>query len=315
MEKTKWSYFPSLKTKDEISAYFDVRTQGHNELYHYTSLKAIDEILKYGIIRISSTNRFNDEKDRRQFGTEQEQKKHFSLCFTSGNNENLSLWYLYSGVDGKGGRMGFTYNQLVKMINQGDFFLVEYDYETSKPIGKEIPLVQGENIKVTFRDILYSKTISNQNFADLKYNTMTNHNKVTNEELEKYKSEFVGFNKSLIWYYEKETRLLISLIGEMTHLIDLNKNYAVLWKLTSKQISRMKILLAPEIVDLSELKDKEYLNKFIFTSSRVSFSENAGDIHMNICSKCNFGKKTYVKDVDFPETASSNKNSDSQRGD
>ena len=126
--KTKWSYFPKLQTANEIKLYFDVRTQGHKEFFHYTSLKAINAILSSKTIRISSTNRFNDEKDRNQFGNIGEQKKYFSLCFTSGSNENLSLWYLYSGVDGKGGRIGLTYDKLVKLIEGGCFYLTEYEH-------------------------------------------------------------------------------------------------------------------------------------------------------------------------------------------
>lgn len=289
--KTKWSYFPKLQTANEIKFYFDVRTQGHKEFFHYTSLKAINAILSSKTIRISSTNRFNDEKDRNQFGNIGEQKKYFSLCFTSGSNENLSLWYLYSGVDGKGGRIGLTYDKLVKLIAGGCFYLTEYDYEKNKSIGIKIPLVYGKNIEVTIRDVLYSKTDISGKCVDLKYNTMTNHGNVSTEEYEKYKAEFLGFNKTLIWYYEKESRMLIKLIGDLADMIDVDKDYAILWELTDKQISQIKIMFAPEIEDVSELGDYEHIKKFIFNSSRVRLSENAGDIHMNICAKCNYKEK------------------------
>ena len=133
---TEWTNFPRLQTADELNEYFDIRTRGHKEFFHYTSLKAINAILGGKTIRISS-DRLNDKKDREQFGTLLEQKRHYSLCFSTGSNENLSLWYLYSGVNGKSGRISLTYKKLMQFISEGEFYLTEYDYENNKGIGKK----------------------------------------------------------------------------------------------------------------------------------------------------------------------------------
>lgn len=281
-----WASFPELKTAAELSAYFDKRTIGHSNFYHYTSLGAIDAILRDKTIRISSVDRFNDEKDKKQFGDSQQQKHYFSFCFSSGSNENLSLWYLYSGVNGKGGRIGFTQNALSKAIEEGSFFLTEYDYDKNEARGLSIPLIPGKTIKITLRDILYSRTTENKKYADLKYNTMTNHENIEVKELDEYRKRHPGFNKTLIWYYEKETRLLIELIGETAAMINPSKQYAVLWKPGEKVFQRIKIMLAPEICDEAGIAEYKNIRQFMFGSSRVSLSENAGDIQMNLCTKC-----------------------------
>jgi len=288
-DKTQWNYFPHLQTAEEINNYFDVRLKGHTEFFHYTSLNAIDKILEGKLLRISCVERFNDKKDKEQFGTVAEQKKHFSICFSTGSNENLSLWYLYSGIDGKGGRIGFTYSQLSKLIDTGEFYLTEYDYESNRCIGLEIPLIKGENAEFIFRDVLYERCPENSRFADLKYNTMTNHGNVSVEECEKYKKEHVGFSKKLIWYYEKESRLLINLKGAAADLIKTDKDYTVMWDIGS-QINNMKIKCAPEIENFSEAESKPHIKAFIFKTSRVDLSENKGDIEMKLCSKCDYKK-------------------------
>jgi len=85
-------------------------------------------------------------------------------------------------------------------------------------------------MELVSQNILSSHYVRDGTSVDLKYDTMTNHGNVSVEEYEKYKNHHLGFNKSLIWYYEK-TRLLIKLIGDVGKLIDPNIEYAVLWHL------------------------------------------------------------------------------------
>ena len=288
--KTNWRDFSVLKTAEDIGCYLAERTEGHEYFYHYTKLVALDKILE-GAIRISCVDRFNDKKDKEQFGDETQQKRYFSACFTSGSNENLSLWYLYSGANGRGVRLGLSKSKLLRSIRLGQFYLVEYDYQKNRAFGKEILLQDGVNMKLQFRDMLYSKTAKNGQYVDLKYNTMTNHHHVTVEEHQKYISEFVGFNKSIIWYYEKETRLLIELSDELASKLKPNKEYAIFWKLDKQTLNSMKIMLAPEICSLDEADSHARVREFREQTGRISLSENAGDIKMGLCAGCEYRDK------------------------
>lgn len=290
VDVSKWYSFSKLSSAEQLNEYFKNLNKKDKKYYHYTSLKAIDSIIESKEFIISSVDHFNDKKDSKQFGDENEQKRFFSLCFSRGAEENLPLWYLYSGIDGKGGRLCFTRNKLEKILsdttdkNELRFSLWEYDYKHHKKIKKIGDLKENVDIKIKFHDILYYRADDKK--VRLKYNTLTNNGEITKEEVEKYIDENRGFNKGLIWYHEKEERLLIEIIGEL----DLKKECVVVCKIDDI-IKHAKITTAPEINDKEELKKYTNINNFMFDSSSVDLSEHHGDIEMKICDKCNYKEK------------------------
>ena len=120
-KKIQWNYFSKIETAEDLSSYFDSRTQGHSYFYHYTSLGAINAILSNRTFRISNVKRFNDKKDSEQFGENKD--VFFSMCFSTGQNENLSLWYLYSGIHGNGGRIRISQATIKKILENSEFIL------------------------------------------------------------------------------------------------------------------------------------------------------------------------------------------------
>ena len=178
--------------------------------------------------------------------------------------------------------------KLLKMKTECAFYLTDYDYDHNKT-GNEIriPLIDGKNASIRFRDVLYARPAKGGVTVDLKYNTMTNYKNVTIKEWERFKAENPGFCKGLIWYYEKESRLLIDLKGEAAAVIDPKKDYAVFWEIGRDRLYKyMKITCGPEIDTIDEALAFPDVRDFILRSSRVTLSENAGDVHMNLCSKC-----------------------------
>jgi hypothetical protein len=285
-DKTSWSSFPEIENATELSLYFDKRTQGHDYFYHYTSLKAIEAILSNKSLRISTVKRFNDKKDSDQFGENKD--IFFSLCFSSGKSENLSLWYLYSGVRGNGGRIRISKSTIRKILESCDFTLYEYDYCNNTPIGSGIKLQEGVDRKTTFYDMLYGRCDLKSEKCDLKYNTMTNR-KIPKIEYEKYQESHVGFYKPLIWYYEKETRLLVELQGDVAKSISPDKSYAIIVQIDEALMKRIHIEFAPEITSLdSVVKSHPKIKEFIYDSSHVRLSEHSGEIEMNLCGKCGY---------------------------
>lgn len=294
IDTKQWYSFPKLSTAEQLNEYFEHLNKKGKKYYHYTSLGAVDAILRDKQFVISNVQRFNDKIDAKQFGDENEQKRFFSLCFSRGTEENLSLWYMYSGVDGKGGRLCFTYDKIQKLISDkldnGElrFSLYEYDYKNHKIIGEKIrDLHNGLDCEIKLHDVLYYKfeEKGGEKKARLKFNTMTNNGAIDVAQFEKYKNDNCGFNKSLIWFYEKEERLLIEIKQEVK--IDPDEQYVVICKLDDI-IKHAKITTAPEINDKEELKEYTSICSFIFDSSSVNLSEHHGDIEMKICDKCEY---------------------------
>ena len=281
---TAWSSFPHLETALELEKYLEVRPRGHSGYYHYTSLDAIESILQNGFC-LSSIDRFNDKAERAAF--KNVEKKYYSLCFSTGVQENLALWYLYSGVDGKGGRLQFTYNSIQKML-QGSFKLVEYDYDRHVTI-REIVTLTEENASFKFGDVIYADPSKRKSgYVDMKYNTMTNRENFSVNQWEIFKAEHRGFQKTQIWYYEKETRLLIELSDTIYESLDLTKSYCVILKLSEEVMRYTKVRFAPNIESLKAQEIDQYPNIVKLKKYRYSLqlSDHKGQVNINLCRNC-----------------------------
>lgn len=271
------------------------REYEHVGYYHYTTLQSIDNILGSKTFWLSSVQGFNDKKEIEFFG--ENANKYFSLCFSTGVNENLALWYLYSGVEGKGGRIKLTRTRIQKLIENSRYCLAIKKKGSDEPI--ELIEDNAEdntngNRKTTFKDVIYFR--DGEKRVDLKYNTMTNYN-ISKDEFEKYKDENLGFYKYLIWYYEKETRLLVELKGDAEeyvkkHSLADDEHYIVKMSFgdLTDVIKSLKIDLGPEFDNIEKIKEYKNIYNFLMNTSNVSKSDYSGQIKMNlkdkVCNNC-----------------------------
>lgn len=302
-ENNFW-YFRHVNNIEELKKYFEGREYRHTYFYHYTTLKVIDSIIGNKEFWLSCVSGFNDKRDVRQFGNSA--KEYYSLCFSTGVNENLSLWYLYSGLDGKGGRIKLKPARIRTLIEKGTFELYEYDNNYKIKTNKICTLKKGKDMETELRDILYLRE-SDGKFS-LKYNTMTNYNFTDNAEFEKIKNHWCKFSKGLIWYYEKETRLLLHLTGEIKNIVEnSNKDYVVVLKFDDEILKNIEVDFAPEITDIdTALKSFDNMRNFKKTKSNINLSEYSGDIQMNmkieslkgyICEKCEKANPTLADNI------------------
>lgn len=282
MSKRKWNEFGEITTNDDLISYLSGRQYCHGTYCHYTSLYVINEILGGKCLRLSSVEFFNDKKDKENF---EPLKLYYSLCFSTGVNENLPLWYMYSGMYGKGGRLNFTKHQIILLLKNAQYSLYEID-EKKKPIKKISDLKKDKTILVEFKDVVYY--LKRNGYYDLKYNTMTNH-KMPASEFEKYIESHRTFAKSIIWYYEKESRIVAKLCGEAIELIDDNKKYCINMTISENVLKNLKINLAPEIegekLEL-ELENYKNIKNHLLETSKVSLSAYNGTVEMRLCDKC-----------------------------
>ena len=286
-----WNEFGTLKNALDLEKYMQ-REYEHSGYYHYTTLQSIDNILGSKTFWLSSVQGFNDKKEIEFFG--ENANKYFSLCFSTGVNENLALWYLYSGVEGKGGRIKLTRTRIQKLIENSRYCLAIKKKDSDEPI--ELFELTEKDYEYKFKDIIYFK--DGEKRVNLKYNTMTNYN-ISKDEFEKYKDENLGFYKYLIWYYEKETRLLVELKGKAEehvkkHPLTGNEHYIVKMSFgdLNDVIKSLKIDLGPEFDDIEKIKEYKNIYNFLMNTSNVSKSDYSGQIKMNLKNKdCDNCKK------------------------
>lgn len=288
----EWKDFGEIRTCEDLEAYLSGREYGHGDYCHYTSADTINKILKGKTFRLTSVTGFNDILDTEQFG--KAGGDYFSLCFSTGVNENLPLWYLYSGINGKGGRIQMTKSAVRSLIENGHFHLCR---SVSKEQQDFPRLELGNDVDLEFRDIIYVRESEENETCSLKYNTMTNY-QVTKEEFRKYKKNHCGFCKGLIWYYEKETRLLARVKGRAKARLDQwreadrnspDVSYWIELSFDESLMKRMKIMFAPNIredeID-GILKNYEGIRNLLKLASPIRPSGYAGTVQFNLCKNC-----------------------------
>lgn len=312
-DRVQWNNFSQIEYIKDLSDYL-TRQYEHTEYNHYTDLDTIDEILKNREFFLSDVRGFNDKKDTEQF----KDKLYFSLCFATGVNENLSLWYLYSGIDGKGGCISFERKRIRHLIENSKFELWKIKILPNglEKSNKVVDIENGKNARIEFADMLYCsekfplKKRKVGNMA-LKYNTMTNYN-ISKKEFLKFKENNMGKLKSLIWYYEKETRLLIELTDEKLkkevnecnekYYAPMNENrkrpkenYKIVMNFSHLNAKDFSIKLAPGNIDYSKISGYENIIKYCNDTSNINLSLYKGEIDFKLkdkmCKICKENKK------------------------
>jgi len=302
--KTAWNSFSELATAQELYDYMQDRPFGHKYFYHYTKVSIINLILKNREIWLSCVSGFNDKADGEQFG-EEETQKYYSISFSTGDSENLALWYLYSGVGGNGGRIGFTCKKLLKSLDHGEFYI----FEKTKTGTKKRPLhklTRGVDMKLTLGEVLYAS--EGRKYAGLRYNTMTNYGRITNDTLKEYSKMAKGFCKDSIWYYEKESRLLLELSDEIFKKLNHKKEYVVVWKLPETVVRSLRVMFAPEIEEEADLDEYDAIIGHGKKNKPLEYSQFKGAIKMKLCSGCKHKEKLRQKNKKIKTTCENCKN-------
>ena len=284
MTESKWNWydFDKLKSSDDLNEYFSDKSYHHSNYYHYTNLKGIEGIIGSKCFFVSQVEAFNDTVDTEHF---ENQKSSFVLCFATGVHENLPMWYMYSGVDGKGGRLSFTKDSVRKIVEQSEYILCE------KGSGKRICVLTEDDYEKSFEDVLYYSQENKSKNVVLRYNNMMN-KFIDTDVFKEYQSAHPYVIKDNVWFYEKETRLVIKLKKHIIDKMNPKKDYRI--EIHFSKIPRLyyKVTLAPEWIDINSLKKEMFPNicSLLTKKDAVSLSEFSGKIHMKLCSGCTYNK-------------------------
>lgn len=274
------SDFKNMRSAKEINDLITDKAFNHTEYYHYSDIDAIKGILSKKKIWVSSMCFSNDATEHNRFGDDT--YRYFQLCFSTGTTENLPLWFLYSGINGKGLRIAFKKSDIRKICNLDDIRIELFDNDTEK----RVQLINGRNCSVQFKDVIYRKKESNG--YRLKYNQKVCYGFPKNEMMQ-VESYNTGFIKDIIWFYEKETRLLIKVTSddiEKSRFNEVAKSpYRVELTIPDECFRNINILFSPTYEYdsvVSALQDDAFKE---MQCAKV-MSEYAGSVKIDLCRDC-----------------------------
>lgn len=280
--------FKECSSSQDFISFFDNDEQAfrHTYFYHYTSLKNVNQIMKGKQIRLTPLSKSaNDLVEKDTY--EKLGDNIFSLCFSTGTSECLPLWYLYSGIDGRGARIGLKKKTFRQLIENSTFLLQEIKLDPPYNARGEPVVLKTEDYMLMCRDILYIGHDSQKtNLYRIKYNGQVI-NDISKDITDKVQSEYQRFVKGLIWFYEKETRIQVEVTNK--ELLAPSKNYVVILKLDDVY-DDISVRLAPEYKEIeTEIFEKyDGIKDWVYT--KLQISDFAGQLHMGLkdklCREC-----------------------------
>lgn len=225
--------------------------------WYYTSVKTANLILQNKCIHISNLTNMNDV-DESKLHNEEKDFVH-CLCLCNSNTEKIPMWYLYSGITGKGVALGLTPSVMLELIRSID---------TVTNVEGNVILKRDKDFILDCGWIFYRKIDNTSKVMfKRKWYSLTDPDRF---EKDNY------FIKSYPWEYEKEFRIVIHNKTKIPYdklVINIEDIY-----------KKLKIKLAPEISnDLSNYLLPE-LNVLTSLSLKSVHKSNLG-INMNLCKR------------------------------
>lgn len=233
-----------------------------SDFCHYTTLDSADKILKDNCFWMSKISETNDKNERKRYQNESDT---FLLCFCCSKTEQIPMWYLYSGINGKGVRLRFTAAKMRDFIRGIKTVNPIYLSENDNSENEHQELTIDEDFQLEYGWVYYQKY---KNKETVKYrNSLYVINDVNKFEEGTGSSGKNFFIKDYEWNYEKEFRIIIKL-KDSEKLKNLKKPPdKIEIKLDQKMI---KLMFGPERPSDKEILEKGGLKKFLLSSSQQS---------------------------------------------
>lgn len=229
-----------LKAKNDNVIPDVARKLGNKSFWYYTRLTTADQILDGKSFWVGSITAMNDLDELELHKREKE--KIYALCFCNSESEKIPMWYLYSGVAGKGAALGLTPGTMLAFLRS----LVEV--EGVKEDGNKDILKIGGGIELRFGWVYYRKQAERKHI--LFKNKWYEVRDVSAFEKDNY------FIKNYPWEYEKEFRLIF-----INHTGTTYKRLIV--TIPDSVHEKIKLRLAPELKfnDLKKNKELKYIRR------------------------------------------------------
>lgn len=221
--------------------------------WNYTSIGNLNKILESGYFFASNLAIMND-KNEKELHLNNSESVH-ALCFCNSNTEKIPMWYLYSGITGKGCALGVTPAKMRDWLRTIKEVYVVIGEGKEKKADTEQILSVGKDVSLECGWVFYRKGKS-EIFYKNKWH------RIAEEDYDEFQNDNF-FIKDYPWEYEREFRILIKNKTGKNH-----DQLAI--KIPEKIYPSLKLRLAPELTKenfQSEVKDLEGFQKFFISSN------------------------------------------------
>lgn len=244
---------------------------GDYAFWHYTKLESVCKIIENQYFLLGNLTCMNDILECEEHKDCANQI--YVLSFCNSNTEKIPMWYLYSGIDGKGCSIGITAKGMSYFIDSIKT-VKTYNSEKVLTIGKDFDLESGWVYYI-------NKKEPNQVFYRNKWYDLT----TMDDDLIK-KSLFI---KSYPWEYEREFRIIIKLKKDIP-------NEKIRIDIPEKLKSKIRLKTAPEIENESLNELQKIIN---YKSIKTEIKASELSIHMNLFNRnLNHIKELVKKHID-----------------
>ena len=205
-----------------------------SDFWYYTRLTTADQILDSSTFWVNPISSMNDldEMDFHYL----EKDKIFALCFCNSDSEKIPMWYLYSGIAGKGAALGFTPGCMLTFLRSLE------EVEGEKEDNTRITLKINRDLHLQFGWVYYKDQHNESRI-------MHKNRWYKIDNIAEFKKDNYNL-KNYPWEYEREFRLVFINQTDMDY-----KKLIV--KIPESMKSRIKLRLAPELSKKELIKSKE----------------------------------------------------------
>lgn len=155
---------------------------------------------------VSNLESMNDKDEANLHSNDKERV--FALCFCNTKREGIPMWYMYSGIEGKGNRIRFTAGTMKKFISSINVVHPIIGNDNMK-VDNSTEYILGKDFEIEYDWIYYIDTKKGKNTrTEYSKNDVFYRNKkyaLTDEQVDFAESYFV---KKYPWNYEHEFRIV-----------------------------------------------------------------------------------------------------------
>lgn len=202
---------------------------------YYTTQKTLKSILNRdgAFFYISNYSEMND-LDEATLHSKEKDKIH-ALCFSNTDNESIPMWYLYSGLLGKGACLRFTPGLMKEFIQSID---VVYPVKSDMTVDLSTKLHIGKDFEIKHGWVCYYENKKNFFYRNEWY-------RINNDVDDFFRNNY--FLKRYPWYYEREYRIVI-----INKTQNVYKKLAIPFRDNVLSSKKLSIILAPESLSTDE---------------------------------------------------------------